>query len=194
MANDIQSLVKQMLSNDSLKALGKQSGVSATDVESILKNVLPDLLNGASQQASQKTTAASFLEAITNHGANDTSNLASFFNKADADDGSKIIAHLLGGNTEDITKKAAKKTGLDTGSVVKVLAFAAPLLMSLLGKQAKDNKKDDNDLGDVVGALLGKNSLAGLLGSSLLGGGKTSKKDDGLDLGDVASLIGNVLK
>ena len=191
MANNLGSLAKTILSSDALSAIAKQTNVSSDAVSEILSNALPALLNGANQQATQKSTAESFLEAIQSHGSNDTSNIGSFLKNVDIDDGAKIVKHLLGSNSDTLTKKVAKtsKSGIKAGDVAKVLAVAAPLIMSFLGKQAK-GKKNDNPLSAITG-LLGGNEITNLA-SSLLGG--NSKKDDGIDLGDVLNIAGKLLK
>lgn len=189
MANNLGSLAKELLSSDVLKGISKQTDVSTDDVAGILASALPALLNGANKQATQKSTAESFLQAIQSHGANDTSNITSFLKNVDAEDGAKIISHLLGSSTETVAKDVVKssKSSIKTGDVVKVLAIAAPLLMNLIAK--KSGTKKDSDLSSIVG-LLGNKEVASLA-TSLLGGGK---KNDGLDLGDVVGLVGKFLK
>lgn len=191
MANNLGSLAKTILSSDALSAIAKQTNVSSDAVSEILSNALPALLNGANQQATQKSTAEGFLEAIQSHGSNDTSNIGSFLKNVDIDDGAKIVKHLLGSNFDTLTKKVAKtsKSGIEAGDVAKVLAVAAPLIMSFLGKQA-NGKENSNPLSAITG-LLGGNEITNLA-SSLLGG--NSKKDDGIDLGDVLNIAGKLLK
>lgn len=188
MANNLTTLAKTLLSSDAIKGISKQTNVSVEDVSSILTNALPELLNGANKQATQKSTAQGFLEALQSHGANDTSNITSFLKNVDMEDGAKIIGHLLGSNESEVTKKVAKTTKASkAGDVAKVLAIAAPLVMSLIGKQTSNNKKDDNPLSAIT-SLLGKNDIQSLAGS-LLGG-----KDGEIDLGDVLNLAGKFLK
>lgn len=191
MANNLGALAKVLLSSDALSGISKQTNVSNDAVSSILSTALPALLNGANQQATQKSTAESFLEALATHGANDTSDITSFLKNVDAKDGAKIIEHLLSGNTNTIAKEVAKtsNTGIKAGDVVKVLAVAAPLIMSLIGKQTA--KKKNDDVLSSVTSLLGNKEVASLA-SSLLGG--KSNKNSGIDLGDVLNIAGKLLK
>lgn len=191
MANNLGALAKVLLSSDALKGISKQTDVSSSDVSSILSTALPALLNGASQQATQKSTAESFLEAIQNHGANDTSDIASFLKNVDAKDGKKIIEHLLSGKTNDVAKEVAKtsNTGIKSADVVKVLAVAAPLIMSLIGKQTS-KKKNDDPLSSIT-SLLGNNEVQSLA-TTLLGG--KANKNSGIDLGDVLSIASKFIK
>ena len=130
-------------------------------------------MDGASAQSSNEKTAAGFAQALEDHSGADLSSLSNFFNKIDLGDGAKIVQHLLGKDADDVKEKTSKSSGINTTAVSAILACAAPLLMSTLGKQAKSKKKKDSN-----------DSLAALAGQ-LLGGG---------DAMDVIGALGSLLK
>lgn len=163
MANNIESILGELLKSDALKGISSASGSSESTVKSVLKDALPSLLGGASNQAKNEETKTGFLQALTDHAGKDTSNLTSFFNNVDITDGGKIVSHLLGTGKDETADKVAKDTGIDVGKVIKILAVAAPLLMSVMGKKAKEEKKDDNPLGSLAGALLGNFDASSLI-------------------------------
>lgn len=189
---DISSLIGTLLSSDSVSGVSKSAKSSNSDVLSVMTAALPLLLNGAKAQAEDESTAAGFSKALAAHGKKDTSDLASFLGNVDMEDGSKIIAHLLG-NDGDAIKTIAKQAGTNTKTTANVLAAAAPLLMSLMGQKEKDDD-DDNALGTIAAALI-KNVDVGDLVGNLLGSGssKSKKKSNGTAeiLGD---LLGSLLK
>jgi len=169
---DLNALVGTLLSGDSLSNMGKISGTSQNEVQDVLASVLPLLLNGAQNQAQNKNTATGFANALQNHAKADTSNLAAFLSNVDLDDGGKILGHLLGGEQQVATQRAAKKAGLDIGKTATILAAAAPLLMSLMGQQSarKNNAARSNAVSPVGGdSLFGSADVVKLL-STLLGG------------------------
>lgn len=185
---DITSLIGTLLSSDSITGVSKSTKASSNDVQSILTAALPALLNGAKAQAEDESTAASFTKALASHGKKDTSDLSSFLGNVDLEDGSKIIGHLLG-NDSDAVKTIAKKAGTNTKTATNVLSAAAPLLMSLMG-QKENEDDDDNALGSIAAALI-KNVDVGDLIGGLLGGSsskKSSKKSN-----DASDLIGGIL-
>ena len=184
---DISSLMSTLLSDESVKSFSKKSGASDAMVESVLEAALPMLLKGAGEQASNKNTAESFAGALMQHAKNDTSDLSAFLNGVDVEDGAKIIAHLLGGETDDKKNAVAKKAGVSANSTATILAMAAPLLMSLLGQQTQQEDEKE-EVGGLMGSLLGGVDV-GDLAKLLLG-----KKKEGLDLGSMAGLLGNLLK
>ncbi len=182
---DITSLIGTLLSSDSISGVSKTTKSSSGDVTSVLSAALPLLLNGAQAQAEDKSTAASFSKALASHGKKDTSDLSSFLGNVDLEDGSKIVAHLLGSDGSAV-KEIAKKAGTNTKTATNVLSAAAPLLMSLMGHKDNDDD-DDNALGSIAAALI-KNVDVGDVVGALLGGSSGSKKKSGS--GD---LLGNIL-
>ena len=185
---DITSLIGTLLSSDSITGVSKSTKASSNDVQSILTAALPALLNGAKAQAEDESTAASFTKALASHGKKDTSDLSSFLGNVDLEDGSKIIGHLLG-NDSDAVKTIAKKAGTNTKTATNVLSAAAPLLMSLMG-QKENEDDDDNALGSIAAALI-KNVDVGDLIGGLLGG--TSSKKSSKKSNDASDLIGGIL-
>ena len=185
---DISSIMTALLSDESVQSLGKKSGASDAMVESILESALPMLLNGAKEQASNKKTAESFAGALMEHAKNDTSDLGAFMDSVDLEDGAKIIAHLLGAENASKKEAVSKKSGADAKTTATVLAMAAPLLMSLLGKQPEAKPEPEN-VGGLMGSLLNGVDV-GDVATLLLG----KKKDEGLDLGSIAGLLGKLLK
>lgn len=166
---DLSSVMTTLLSSDSVKNLSKKTGSSQKDVSSVLSSALPLLLAGAGSQSEDESTAQGFEKALEQHGEKDTSNLASFLDGVDMEDGAKIIGHLLGADTTSTTKKVSKESGTDADSTAQILAAAAPLLMSLLGQETKKSKKADTSA--LVGALVGeviKNVDVGSLLTGLL--------------------------
>ena len=75
------------------------------------------------------------------------------------DDGSKILGHVLGSKQQAVTSTLGAKTGMDANSVAQILKVAAPILMSVLGNQAKQqNVSSANGLEGLLGGLLGGSS------------------------------------
>ena len=187
---DITSLIGTLLSSDSISGVSKTTKSSSGDVTSILSAALPLLLNGAQAQAEDKSTAASFSKALASHGKEDTSNIASFLDKVDMEDGSKIVAHLLG-NDGAAVKDIAKKAGTNAKTVTNVLSAAAPLLMSLMGQKDNDDD-DDNALGSIAAALIKNVDVGDVVGALLGGGGSKKKSNSNGDL--LGNILGSLLK
>ena len=157
MASTMESIAKILADKNTMNALSKSLGVNEEDASAVLASILPQLLKGASAQATSAKTQASFAEALEQHSKKDTSNLASFFKNVDLEDGAKIVGHLLGAKETKAAETASKKTGIDTKQVIKIAAAAAPLIMTLVGtatKKEQKKAKDDSALGSIAKTLL----------------------------------------
>lgn len=156
---DMNTMLKMLLSSDALGQVSKQAGVSENDAAAVLQDVLPILIKGMQGQASNQDTQQGFLKALADHSKDDTSDVSKFLSKVDTEDGGKIVRHLLGKDEEAIAAKAKKKSGIDTKTILKIMAIVAPLLMSQMGKSAKDSEKTAkgnigaSDVIDIIGGL-----------------------------------------
>lgn len=169
---DLNSIMKLMTSSDALGQVSSLTGVSEKEAGSALEEIVPMLLKGMQGQANDKSTADSFLSALSAHGQNDTSDIASFLSNVDIEDGSKIVGHLLGDKKEAKAEEVRGNLGLDTKTIMKIMAIAAPLLMSQMGKKAKDDAKPSGQ------------GIAGIVGGLL----------DGVDANDVLNIVGTLFK
>ena len=192
---DMNSLIKTLLSSDSVSGVSKATKASDSNVQSVLNAALPLLLNGAKAQSEDKNTSESFANALLSHGQKDTSNLSSFLKNVDLEDGAKIVKHLLGSG--DTVKEIAKESGVSAKETGNILSATAPLLMSLLG-QGTSSKKNNNTAAvlSIASAVLQNVDVGDLLGNLLGGGSKkktsaSSKKDDDNDT--AAEVIGDIL-
>ena len=206
---DLNALMGALLSSESITGVSQNTGASEQQVQSVLGSALPLLLNGANTQAQDEQSG--FAGALQQHATNDTSNITSFLSGVDKIDGAKIVAHLLGANTQAQTQSVAAQTGVSPAQTGSILATAAPLLMSLMGQQtaAAQSSGSNAAVGGLLGSLLGNVDL-GSLAMNLLGVSspahqttstgkkkkKPAKKDEKKEEGglDVAGLLTNLLK
>ena len=202
---DLTKLASTLLSSDSIKGLTKATGASGSDITSVLSSALPSLLDGAKAQAKDKNTAGSFVSALAQHATDDTSDLSKFLGNVDLSDGSKIIGHLLGSETDNVVSKVSKKAGVSEDKTSSILSAVAPLLMSLLGQQADEDEDKDSGIENLIGAVLDNvdvgELLTGLLtdnsssDSTSSGKKKTgSKKKAASEGSSVGNLVGGLLK
>lgn len=203
---DLKKLTSTLLSSDSIKGLSSVTGASKGEVSSVLTEALPALLNGANGQAKDSGTAKGFADALAQHAKDDTGNLAGFLGNVDLGDGAKIVGHLLGSDKDSLTKAVSKKTGVSATKIGQILAAIAPLLMSLLGKQADEDEEKEFGVGALLGNLLDNVDVGSLLSgltstntSSDSSTGKkkkkkAAKKDSDSSASGLMGLLGKLLK
>ena len=64
---DLASMMKTMLSTDSIAQMSEKTGTSPDEVKSVLLSALPAMLNGVQGQASNQDTVAGFAGALDAH-------------------------------------------------------------------------------------------------------------------------------
>ena len=192
--------LNDLLSNDVIESLAKSTGASKEDTSSVLANALPDLVKSMASNASTKEGAKSLEKALDAHTSDD--GIASLLKNIDAEDGAKILGHILGSNNDSVRSKVSKKSGVDSDITSTILSSAAPLLLSALGSEKKKAGTNADGLGSLLGSLLGKeedgdndvaDTLFSLAGILLKNSSKKSSKDDGIGLDDIIGLAGKLL-
>lgn len=172
---DMNDILKLALNSGVAEEIGKQTGISGSDAAGIMESVLPALLKGMQGQATNQATQKGFIQALADHSKDDTSDVQSFVKNVDTEDGDKIVTHLLGDEKAEVAAKA-KKSGIDTKTVLKIMAIVAPLLMSQMGKKTESaaqaaKKTGTGEMLDIVSGLM-----------------------DGVDAGDVIKILGAFIK
>lgn len=189
MGNIIGMLAGELMSGSSVKQVAKAAGVNEKQAENLMGNAIPLLVQAMSDNAGTKVGAESLYEALGQH-SNGLS-AAEQLDRADLEDGDKIIGKILGDNKQGVTEALAKQAGVTKGNSAKILALLAPVILSLISTETNTNNTSsgglssllslftDDDtghsntqttsssgLGDIgtallMGALLGNNSSGG---------------------------------
>ena len=188
---------------DSVSALSGKSSATEDQVTQALLSALPSMLGKMQTNAQTKEGADSLLKALDQHDLSDA-DIVKLIKTADMEDGIKILNHIYGDEkkTAKAQEEVAEKAGIDAKQVAKIMAAAAPALLTVLAttnKKANKTKTVSNSdgLADLLGGVLslagGSKKSSGFDLGSLLGAamGGNSKKDDGLDVGDI---LGALLK
>ena len=181
--NLLSLLLKSLLADSSITALAKKTGLNASSLKKLIPLALPLLLKFLTKNASNESGALSLLGALSQH--TNQKALSDQIDEADTEDGGKIINHIFGSESEDVTTQLALESGMSQRDVNSALAGIAPALMSGLSAATnsvssapKVDLSDGLDLSDLMGMFVGTQqaqqaqnqpSGGGLL-SGLLGG------------------------
>ena len=195
--NLLSLLLKSLLTDASVSALAKKTGLNAGSLKKLIPLAVPLLLKFLTSNASSESGALSLLGALSQHTNKKT--LSDQIDEADTEDGGKIIGHILGSQSEAVTGQLARQAGMSERDVSSALAGLAPALMSGLSAATnsissapKVDLSDGFDLSDLMGMFAGAQQAqqvqaqpSGGLLSGLLGG-------SGSGLGDLfGSLLGS---
>lgn len=175
-----------------IRGVADQTNQPEGKTQDVLMMAMPVLMQAMRRNVESQDGAESLLTAITSkHDGDILGNLGGLFeggvDSTVMEDGDKILGHVLGNKKYNVQNALSKKSGMDAGSIAQILKIAAPILMGLLGNQAKKQKVDT------------KSGLEGMLGGLLKGNSARSEQSflesildadgDGSVIDDVAGII-----
>src|SRR5690606_34000438 len=110
--------------------------------QDVLTMALPVLMAAMKRNAATPQGAEGLMGALSSkHDGSILDNLGGLFgggvDSHVMEDGSKILGHVLGGKQQQVASALGAKTGMDANSVAQILKVAAPILLGVLGSQAK---------------------------------------------------------
>jgi len=186
-------LLNSPMGKQLISGVAGQTGQSESGTANVLSMAMPVLMGAMKRNAATPEGAQGLMSALSSkHDGGILDNLGGLFgggvDQSVMDDGAGILGHILGNKQPQVQNALSQKSGIDAGSVADILKVAAPLLMGVLGKQAKQqNVTDANGINNVLGSLLGGGGNAGqqqsLIESFLDSDG------DGSILDDVAGMV-----
>ena len=162
----ILDLLNSDLGKTIISGVSNQTKQPQNKTQDVLTMALPVLMTAIKRNATTPQGAEGLLSALgSKHDGSILDNLSGLFeggvNSGVLDDGGKILGHVLGGKQKNVEMALSQKSGVDAGSVAQILKVAAPILMGMLGSQAKkQNVNNANGLDGLLGGLLGGNSPA----------------------------------
>ena len=195
--NLLSLLLSSLLTDSSVSALAKKTGLSATALKKLIPLAVPLLLKFLTSNASSESGALSLLGALSQHTNQKT--LSDQINEADTEDGGKIIGHIFGNQSDAVTNRLAQQSGMSERDVSSALAGIAPALMSGLSAAnhtvsaaPKVDLSDGIDLSDLLGMFAGAQSVQQVPQGQSYGGGLLSGLLGGSSSG-LGDLFGSML-
>jgi len=150
-----------------MDGISSQLGTDKSKAQSALSSAIPMLMGALKRNASDPSKASGLFEALmSKHDGSILEQAADIFgggfvNEEVVEDGDKILGHVLGEKKETIALALSKKHGLDMNSAMNLLKMAAPVVMGMLGKQAREKQvQQPTDLTNIIGSMLGGHSQA----------------------------------
>ena len=190
--NLMNMLVKALTSGAALQALSAKTGLSEKQLKMIIMIAVPLLLRRMTTNASSQNGANSLLGALTQHQSKQS--VDAQLENADAEDGSKIVGHILGEDRETLIDQVAKEADVDPKDVNIVLGNISPTIMNGLSaatETASSQQSSGVDLSDGFDL----SDVMGLLGG-ISGSGASAESDEPAGsepLGGLGNLFGSLL-
>lgn len=191
MSNIMSMLSGELMSGSAVSQVAKAANVSEEQAKSLIDSAVPLLVQAMSSNAGTPGGADSLYKALGQHKS--SLSAAKQLEKADTDDGDKIIGKILGDNKQGVTEALARQAGVTKGDSAKMLALLAPVLMSLISTETSTSNTSSGGLASLLSLFTddgsstqtssGLGGLGGALLSGFFGGSQTTTQasSNGLD-------------
>jgi hypothetical protein len=197
-------LINSDLGKQIISGIGNQVGTSEGETSSVLSSALPTLINAMQNNASTEQGAGGLLGALLGgkHDGGILDNIGSVLSGGgvSADEGGKILGHVLGNDQNSVQDGLSQQTGVSSDKVAMIMKMAAPILMAYLAKQATNSGLQQDGttasgggLSDILGGLLGNSGAqaqsqqAPSMGGSILTSILDQDGDGQLGVGDAVA-------
>jgi hypothetical protein len=149
---------------------------------------MPVLMSALASNARKPDGAQSLSSALErDHDGGILDDLGGFLSNPGSVNGAGILGHVLGGKQPTVEKGVAKSSGLDAGSVAKLLPILAPIVMGALGKKKRQDHLDGQGLSNMLGQERQQIEKT-VPKMDVVGKFLDTDGDGDLDLGDLGSL------
>lgn len=156
MSSIVESLLGEVLKEDTLKNIANAVGIKEENVSDIISAAIPTLMNAMNKNAETEEGAESLAQALEEHASTTKLDVAEEVKNADVEDGEGIIGHILGDNLSSTLKTLSSKIDLDPDKIKKVLAMIAPIMLTFIASAKKKSKKSSSskDLTQMLSGLV----------------------------------------
>jgi hypothetical protein len=192
----ILDLIKSQLDDDAVGNLSRSIGAEEGETRSAMSAALPALIGALNKNSNDAQGASGLAQALErDHDGSLLENLSGHFagqSGGKQADGAGILGHLLGSRRESVQRSLASNSGIQSGSMGKMMEMLAPVVMGALGKQKRQGGLDASGLSDLLTRerqeVEARQPAAGGLMSKLF----DQDGDGDLDLGDALKGLGRL--
>lgn len=196
---NLMKMLQDQLSGELMEQASSFLGESSTNTSSAMGAALPSILGSLISKGSTQSGASGIMDMITKGGFDGgmLSNLGSMFGGGEAtsglmNSGSSILSSLMGDKLGGVVDLITSVSGMKKSSSSSLLSMAAPMLMSMIGKQvmgkgvsglmdllSSQSKFVKDALPKGMGSLLGLGNLGGNISESVGAAADTAKSSGG---------------
>lgn len=195
--SDLLGSLMSQLGGGGVDQIARSVGVSGGDVTNVLAGALPAMMAGLTRNATSGGGASALLGALDrDHDGSILDDVMGFLGSGgNTSAGAGILAHVFGGRQANVEQAVSQSSGVDMGSVTKIMAMVAPLIMGSLGKAKRQQGFDASGLAAALGqqeqaARKTSSSAVDMFSSLLDADGDGSSMDDMVKMG--AGLLGGL--
>ncbi len=152
MAGLVEGILEQ-LGPAGMAQIARGLGADESAVGGAVAAAIPAIIAGMANNTRQDDGAESLSNALGDHSPSIFDDLGALLGGGPAaNDGAKILGHVLGGRRPAVEQNVAKQSGVSTDLIMKLLPILAPLVMGYLSKQKRSQDLDAGSLGAMLNA------------------------------------------
>ena len=179
--NLLSILLKSMMTDNSINTMSQKTGLGAKQLRKLLPLAIPLLLKFMTKNASSQAGASSLLSALTQHTNNKP--VSQQIAEADTVDGGKILAHILGNNSQASLDDLANQTGMSQQEVLSALSSITPAMLSGLSAATNASANTASAAASAAASTAAIQTASATAASQI-------DLSDGLDMKELMSLLG----
>jgi hypothetical protein len=184
---DLMETLARQLGGSSLDQISRSLGADRGATGVAVAAALPALIGALSRNASQGDGARELSNALArDHDGSILDDLGGFLSHSEAGPGDAILSHVLGGRRSRVEAGLSSSSGLDAGSVSKLLTMLAPVVLGALGRTQRQQGVDADGLASVLRNERRDIERTAPREMSMLDRLLDADDDGDVDLGDVA--------
>jgi hypothetical protein len=189
------SLIAGALGQNQVSQIANQIGANEQQTSTAINAAIPILMGALDRNSDQPGGADSLFGALDrDHDGSVLDNLGALLggSRGRATNGAAILGHVLGGRQRSVEQGLSKASGLDLGSIAKLLPILAPIVMGAMGRIQRQQGLDANGVSGYLTREREHAQQANPDGMAVLGS-LLDSNNDGQIIDDVVKIGGGLL-
>ncbi len=145
-------LIKNSIGEQAVEQVAKNVGGNKQATQRAIAAAIPMLLSALQKNTKSRRGAESLANALEkDHDGGILNNLGSLLGQSSHQStGERILGHVLGRRTDNVSNQLGKATGLGSADVTKILANLAPVVLGAVGQAKRQNNLGVSGLQDML--------------------------------------------
>jgi hypothetical protein len=151
--SDLMTILSHAISGGALQSISRTIGANSDETSKAIAAAIPILVGALDRNTDHPAGADALARALQrDHDGSILDDLGAFLGSGKFDDGADILGHVLGGKRQSVETGLSKASGLDMGSVAKLLPILAPIVLGAVGRMQRQQRLDPSGLSNVLAA------------------------------------------
>ena len=153
--NILNTILESGLNENFLNSISSKTGIDSNSLQSLVKDLAPQLLNGAKANLASENDSSDLINMISNTNLDSLSQNPEQLDNLDTSNMLGQLFSSLNENESDVANAMSSKSGIDSSLISSLLPMLAPLIMGALNKQTNLSAADTSNTNDITSMLTG---------------------------------------